>query len=754
MDKWAHEELGIPLNEAASFFMRIRTPRIDVVKTAGIFRRLAEKVERAGVERKANAAGAAIKKAVEEGKIGVSKGESVLSGHLSPEEIAKRKADIEAWLAGGLKKNAAVEKAEKTDEELKEEGRKRGVANLAAEAEREKGRRGARVGKSVGSIAGGVGGAALGRKYIGGPAGTIAGLAAGMVAGGRAGEELGTERDIKKNSPKFTPISKLGAEAPPPDPQAAIRARLVDEQMAQLQAVGFGDAPRETARINAFRLGHVNPREEQAQRAAHYAARGAGQHRTGVGAAIGAGLGLGVGGGLLRSPSAAAALGLGGALVGGGIGHASRLKAQEAAQTRALEAERQALGIHAHVDPLSNRHFTAYRDAPLPEEWKTAAANMRMQRALLKLADDGSMMAPAGEQDMGAMAPPPPQQELAPQNYLQAELMGQQAQEAQEQQFYRDQLKSQQQQTEQLNQQVQQMQQQLQQTQQQADQAQQQISQATQQAVAAQDQATQQAQAAAEARISAQRMRAQILDLVSKDPSMFALEQGQPGPGQGQPVDASGQPIPPEAQAPDAGMGAPAQEGPAAAAPAPQTAPGAAPPAGAPDMNAPAGPPPGPNPAGAEGTTGMGNIEGQPTKTSADWSFYEMLAAGAGRRPFDGALTGSAAGEGKVASVLPAIGAGLGALTGAAAPLLAARNTEALRQKVTDLEGAQDGSFRQALYLASARTALAGGQLAKEHPVVVATLGGLQGALGGAQSLPAAVHYGRSVAGKLSKFMG
>jgi hypothetical protein len=103
---------------------------------------------------------------------------------------------------------------------------------------------------------------------------------------------------------------------------------------------------------------------------------------------------------------------------------------------------------------------------------------------------------------------------------------------------------------------------------------------------------------------------------------------------------------------------------------------------------------------------------------------------------------------------LPAIGAGLGALTGAAVPLLAARNTEALQRKVTDLEGAQDGSFRQALYLASARTALAGGQLAKEHPIAMATLGGLQGALSGAQSLPAVAHYGQRVAGKLSKFVG
>lgn len=532
MDKWAHEELGIPLNEAASFFTRIRTPRVDVTKTA---------------------------------------------------EAIKLAAD-------------------KSDDELKEEGRKRGVTALAAEATREKGRKGERMGGLIGRAAGAAAGAGAGYAAGSGlsKGGRLASAAIGGLAGSslgkHVGSEVGAERDIKHNSPKFTPISKLGGLAE-----------------------------------------------------------------------------------------------------------------------------------------------------------KTAA--MRMQLALLKLADDGSMMAPTGEQDQGAMSPPPPAQELAPQNYLQAELMGQQAQEAQEQQFYRDQLKSQQQQTQQLNQQVQQMQQQLQQTQQQADQAQQQISQATQQAVQAQDQATQQAQEAANARISAQRMRAQILDLVSKDPSMFSIEQ-QAQPATDQPVDANGQPVPPEGQPPDAGNGAPAQEGPAAAAPAPNTAPGAEPPAGAPDMNAPAGPPPGPNPAGAEGTTSQQNIEGTPEKTSADWRFYQMLAAGAGHRPFDGSPAGRA-GEGKTASVaLPLLGAGLGAAGGVAGSLMAGRNVAGLQQRVQELEESQDGGFRKALALASARKALVGGQLAQEHPVASAALGGLGGALSGSVMLPSVVHSGRGIVSKLKDRFG
>ncbi len=505
LEKLAHEELAIPLNEAASFFMRLRTPRLDLAKVA--------------------------------------------------EAI----------------------KAEKTDEDLKEEGRKRAVTGLAAEATREKGRRGSRLGKAVGSIAGGAGGAALGKKYIGGKAGAIAGLAAGMVAGGRAGEEVGTERDIKHNSPKFTPINKLAGKT----------------------------------------------------------------------------------------------------------------------------------------------------------------ASMRLQLAMLKMADDGTMQAPMGEQEQGAMTPPPPDQELTPANYLQAEIMGQQAQEAQEQSYYREQLKSQQQQNEQLGQQVQQMQQQLQTAQAQA-----------QQVVQAQDEATAQAQAAADARVSAQRMRAQILDLVSKDPSMFSIEQGQPPPGQ---VDANGQPL-----APDAGMGAPAQEGPAAASPSPQTAPGAEPPAGMPDRNASAGPPPGPNPAGVEGTTGLGTIEGQTDKTSADMSFYKMLAEGMNHRPFDVALTGN--GEGKTASISPAlvagIGAGVGTLTGAAGSWAAGKGADRMQQKVQELEGAQDGSFRQALALASARKALAGGRLAQEHPATMSTLGGGLGALEGYRSLPSIMEHGQGIVDKLRNIYG
>jgi hypothetical protein len=616
MEKWAHEELGIPLSEAASFFMRIRTPRIDTEKVA---------------------------------------------------EVLK----------------VAVEKAEKTDDELKEEGRKRGVTALSAEATRESGRKGARVGKAVGSIAGGVGGAALGKKLIGGKAGAIAGLAAGMMSGGRVGEELGTEHDSKKNAPKFTPISKLSAVLPMPPEAYGPMAELAHQQVMQRQdSMGRGGA---------------------------------------LVGGLAAGLGGSLAQGLLKGPTGAASLLIPGAMaIGGGL--AARHTARKAVERKA-DAVRDAVLQRGKLQGMLASHMP-------PQDLSSKIASMRMQVYLQKLADDGSMMAPAGEQDQGAMAPPPPDQELAPQNYLQAELMGQQAQEAQEQSFYREQLKAEQGQNQQLQAQMQSMQEQLQAAQAQA-----------QQVVQAQDDATQQAQAAADARVSAQRMRAQILDLVSKDPSMFSIEQGQPPPGAQQPqVDANGQPV-----APDAGMGQPAPEGPAAAAPSPQTAPGAAPPDGAADMNAPAGPPPGGHPADAAGT---------PTdKTSADWAFYEKLAAGAGRRPFDG----TPAEAGKCASVqgaLPLIGAGIGAAGGAYGSIKAGRGVEGAQQRVQELEGGQDGSFGKALELSKARGALAAGQLSRSHPVASAAMGGLGGAVGGGFTGLAVANSGQSILSKLKDVYG
>lgn len=354
---------------------------------------------------------------------------------------------------------------------------------------------------------------------------------------------------------------------------------------------------------------------------------------------------------------------------------------------------------------------TAVSTEALSPVLKTAAAAIRFDLALHKIAEgeDGAMG------DMAA----PTAGGLQPSNYLAAEIAGQQAQEANEANFYRQQLGQAQQTTAQMQQQMADVQAQLDQLQQQAAQSGEQVQQAAQEAMAARDDAVNATMEVAKARIGAQKMRQQMLELASQDPQALGEEAMAPQPMMG----PDGQPMAPEqapeqagpgaapsgAEAPDASMQPEApDEGPAGQAPPLATPPGAEPPAGAPDMNAPAG-----GPLGPQGEEAMPARE---LKTAS-------------------------------AALLGGLG---GAALGAGGSLMAGRNVGGLRDKVTALEGAQDGSFGHAAALAAAKQGLAAGELAEKHPVRSAIAGGLTGAMTGLAAGPALAAGGRELGGHLA----
>jgi len=325
-------------------------------------------------------------------------------------------------------------------------------------------------------------------------------------------------------------------------------------------------------------------------------------------------------------------------------------------------------------------------------------ASMRMDVALHKLAQEPGLPGDTAGDGMAS----PATTEMQPQNYLASEMQAQEAQEGNEANYYREQLGQAQQTATMAQQQMTDVQAQLDQLQQQADQSGQQIQQAAQEAMSARDDAVNATMEVAKARIGAQKMRQQMLELASQDPATLG-EEAMPTPapaigpdghpmGGGAVPGPEGQPgAPPgEPGVPDAGMEAPPEPGgPAGAAPPPATAPGAAPPDGGADMTAPVGPPPGPDPAGVEAQTQL--------------------------------KTGSAA----------LLGGLSGAALGAGASYMAGRQAPALRDRVQQLEGTQDGSFGQAAALATARGASAAGDLAAAHPGRAALSAGLTGGLTG-----------------------
>ncbi len=303
--------------------------------------------------------------------------------------------------------------------------------------------------------------------------------------------------------------------------------------------------------------------------------------------------------------------------------------------------------------------------------------------------------------------------ELEPVNYLRAEMAGRQAQEQNESAFYRQRLGEVQAAQQQMQSQMQNSQMQMQSLQETADQANAQIEQAMQQATMAQDQATQQALEAARARMGAQQLRAQILQVASQDPSTFgdpAMGLSPTGPVGGMGPSAPADPNAPADPGADPGTG---PGGPAAAAPDQQQA-GATAPGGTGEGQNTTGEP-GPGAAGASQT----NKAGQTPTTVNIKTSSAGLAAG--------------------------LGAAAGGILGAGKSLLAGPQAGALRGKVQSLQGTQDGSFRAAAELAATKGQSAEADLAAAHPQRSALSGGLRGAMLGAAAGPALFAGGREL---------
>lgn len=92
------------------------------------------------------------------------------------------------------------------------------------------------------------------------------------------------------------------------------------------------------------------------------------------------------------------------------------------------------------------------------------------------------------------------------------------------------------------------------------------------------------------------------------------------------------------------------------------------------------------------------------------------------------------------------IGSGIGAATGVGSSLYAGHKAPEAAQEVQKLEKKQDGSFLQASRLAAAKQKAMAYQLASDHPVGSAVVGGLGGALSGALAGPRLMGAAREIA--------
>lgn len=285
--------------------------------------------------------------------------------------------------------------------------------------------------------------------------------------------------------------------------------------------------------------------------------------------------------------------------------------------------------------------------------------------------------------------PPMPSPTMAP-NYLQAEQMGQQAQQANEANFYRGKLEENQGQLQGMQQQVDDAQAQLQSLQQQAAEASSQIQQATDAATQATDQALQQTQMAAKMRMGMQQMRAQMLEVASQEPDAIA-EQQQRDQAMAQSQQLQG--------APEAGMEGepPAEGGPAEMAPAPGAPPGAAP-----------------------GGVGEGEGVSAPAASPEQQMVDPQAAMKMGSAGLLGRLPYAAGG-----AVLGAAGAGM------------TPSVENAQKGVDEAEGAPN-TFGNSLRKARAKAGLAMAEHAEEHPTGHRIMGGLMGAGMGALGGPSA----------------
>ena len=318
---------------------------------------------------------------------------------------------------------------------------------------------------------------------------------------------------------------------------------------------------------------------------------------------------------------------------------------------------------------------------------KTASVlRMRLKVAMMKMAEP-----PGAEMETEApMSSPTDTQQVQPQNYLQAELLGQQAQQGNEAQFYQSQAHEAQGAAQQMEQEMTGLQGQMQELQMQADQAGQSIQQSIQQATQAQDEALKQTQAAANMRMGMQKMRAQMMEVASQDPAEQAAQAMQGGPPDPAAALASGDPnavggAPPsspadaEKEVQEAGRAQDeaAMQGQQAA----QAAAGAGQPA------APGGAPP-------EGSPPPGAAPSPPGLKAASVKTASVMQQAAQRLPWAVA------------------GAGLGALHHRSLK----GGAPELRAKVQSMQANPKGGFFNAMRLAVKKQELSDSELAEQYP--------------------------------------
>lgn len=317
------------------------------------------------------------------------------------------------------------------------------------------------------------------------------------------------------------------------------------------------------------------------------------------------------------------------------------------------------------------------------------------------------------------------------QAYLATEQAGQQAEEANQNQFLHAKLQEMQQAAATAGEQLMQLQQQQAGSEQQQQMMQQQVSDALMQQQAAQDQVLQQQQAATAMRMAFQQLRGQMLELAASDPpNMTSADSAQAA-----------------AQAANAGgMAPPAPAtGPAGQAVSAQPAPGAATPEGEGPMNANAqGPSPGP-----DATAAPTKLTGQKEAAFLASPFRHKVAS-----PADGfdwrALAKGVGKNLRARGPHAAVGAGaLGLGTYAASQM----SNDPLRKKVEKLEAVPDRTRAQAVELAMAQARLTLGEYAEKHPYQAAGSGALTGAAMGAMQGPALASELRDM-GPVLKNMG
>lgn len=314
-----------------------------------------------------------------------------------------------------------------------------------------------------------------------------------------------------------------------------------------------------------------------------------------------------------------------------------------------------------------------------------------------KLAADEMMAAP----NTGGNLPQVDPQTSA---MLQNEMEGQEAQQQNEAEYYKQRFAEAQQQLEAATQaseqaaaQAQQLQQQAEQNQMALSSAQNQAQQATalamQQVMQAGDEKLQQQMQAAQMRMAFQEMRGQLMNLASQEPpsqvladpaAMGAPPAGQVAPGQ----------APPEAQPQDAASA------PAGQAPDPQAPPGQPGPGGEQTANA-----------GSEPSEAAGKGKGATSVTVKQGSFKDH-ALGAG------------------------LGAAIGGIGTAAEAGFGDEARATLKSRISQLEQEQ-GSFPQAMRLVASKGLLGASEAAAQHPVGATIMGSLVGAGIGASTEPA-----------------